>query len=224
MSEITGAYCNLCSGERRHEILYIEKTEWGDEDKNDPFSMSGGDDYELLKCCGCESIKLRHKQWSSEDFDAEGNPDIRVSYYPPAVFRRKPKWLGDLSFFLPWSERCLVEILEEIYVAIQNNSRRLAAMGIRALFEYIMISKVADNGSFSKNMQEFEKQGFISQLQKQRVETILEVGHATIHRAYTPSSEDLTALIDITESLLESIYIHDALVERLKKRIPPRQS
>jgi hypothetical protein len=37
-------------------------------------------------------------------------------------------------------------LLEEIYIATQNNLPRLAIMGIRALLEHIMIDKVTDQG------------------------------------------------------------------------------
>lgn len=67
-------------------------------------------------------------------------------------------------------------------MALQHDLPALAVMGIRALLEAVMISKAGDHGTFSENIAEFEKLGYVSKLQRARLETILEAGHATIHR------------------------------------------
>jgi Domain of unknown function (DUF4145) len=95
-------------------------------------------------------------------------------------------------------------------------------MGIRALLEQIMISKCGDRGSFTKNLEQFQAAGFISPMQHQRLETILEAGHATIHRSFRPSTDDLITLIVIAESIVEVVYIHGPKVEQLNKRLPAR--
>ncbi len=85
-----------------------------------------------------------------------------------------------------------------------------------------MIAKVGDLGSFSKHLSAFETSGFVSRVQRERLETILEAGHATIHRAFKPSQKDLITLVDIAESIIATVYLHEEMVARLKKRIPPR--
>lgn len=184
--------------------------------------MSGDDRYEMLKCSGCGSIKLRHREWCSGDYDENGKIIPRTQYYPPAVFRPHPRWFIELMLEMSIDEGNLHDLLAEIYVALRNNQRALAAMGIRALLENIMVEKVGDNGSFSTNLKLFEVGGYVSRIQRERLETILEAGHAAMHRLYRPSQEDLITLVDIAESIVESIYIHHSKVERLKKGIPPR--
>ncbi len=211
------AHCNNCGGDRTHRVLYIERKYWDDQ------CIDGGDKYELVKCCGCGSLKLRHEEWcSDDDRDEDGNVIPHVSYYPPAVFRPKPRWFHDLMLKVPWNDANIYDLLSEIYVALQNDQRSLAAMGIRAILEKIMIEKCGDSGSFLGNIKEFEKQGYVSRIQRERLETILEAGHAAIHRLYKPTKEDLITLVDISESLVESIYIHGGKVEKLKNGIPPR--
>lgn len=123
-----------------------------------------------------------------------------------------------------FDEGNLHDLLAEIYVALRNDQRALAAMGIRALLENVMVEKVGDHGAFSANLKAFETDGYVSRNQRERLETILEAGHAAMHRLYKPSKEDLITLVDIAESIVESIYIHHPKVERLKKGIPPRAS
>ena len=113
-------------------------------------------------------------------------------------------------------------LIKEIYSALHNDSRRLAAMGIRALIEHMMILEVTDNGSFKKNLEAFQKAGYLSDKQRTIIEPILEAGHAAIHRGYEPSSEDVITVIEITESLVETIYVHSKKAEKLKERVPQR--
>jgi len=208
----TKAHCNTCGGERNHDILHSERTTWED----DEHPISGSDAYETLKCCGCEAIKLRHTSYFSEDDAA------RVYYFPPAIFRRSPEWFSELWLELKSEDEFVETLLKEIYVALQNNLSSLATMGVRALLEKIMISRVGDQGSFAKNIAEFEKLGHISKLQRERLATILDVGHAAIHRAYTPNVTEVVTLLDITEHIVESVFLHEAKIEELKKKVPTR--
>lgn len=212
----TKAHCNTCGGSRTHKVLYSEESRWDDQ------GICGGETYDLVKCCGCGSLKLRLDEWCSEDSEPDGTLMPRVSYYPPAVFRPKPKWFYDLMLEVAWDDGNIHDLLSEIYVALQNDQRALAAMGIRALLEKVMVEKCGDNGSFWENVKQFENHGYVSRIQRERMETILEAGHAAIHRLYKPTKDDLVTLVDIAESLVESIYIHGSKIEKLKNGIPPR--
>jgi Domain of unknown function (DUF4145) len=208
----TKAHCNSCGKYRNHEILHSELTSWADSD----YDVSGNDSYETLKCCGCELIKLRHTSWNSEERESS------VYYFPPEIFRRNPDWFSDLWRELNGEHEFVEDLLKEIYIALQNNLPSLATMGIRALLEQIMISKSGDHGTFAKNIAEFERLGHVSKLQRERLEAILEAGHAAIHRAYKPKIKDVITLLDITEHIVESVFLHEAQIEALKKRVPAR--
>lgn len=208
----TKAHCNTCDGDRNHDVLHSERTNWDDDEQ----AISGSDTYETLKCCGCELIKLRHTSWFSEDDAAT------VSYFPPAIFRRSPEWFSDLWLELKAEDEFVEALLKEIYVALQNNLPSLATMGVRALLEKIMISRAGDQGTFKKNIAEFEKLGHVSKLQREHLEAILEAGHAAIHRAYKPKVKEVVTLLDITEHIVESVFLHEAKIEALKKNVPAR--
>lgn len=208
----TKAHCNTCGGERNHEVLNSERTTWEDE----VHALSGSDTYATLKCCGCETIKLRHTSWFSED------DEPKEHYFPPAIFRRTPEWFTELWLQLKADDQFVETLLKEIYVALQNDLPSLATMGVRALLERIMISKAGDQGSFAKNIAEFEKLGHVSKRQRERLEAILDAGHAAIHRAYSPKVQDVVTLLDITEHIVESVFLHDAKIEELKKKVPAR--
>jgi hypothetical protein len=211
---IIWAHCNECGDRRRHELLHMAQSQWEEEIDHD-FTISGRDVYEMLRCCGCEHICLRHRMWFSEAWPEE-EPEER--YYPPVVSRRKPDWLN--KFRRP---NFILEILEEIYEALHANSRRLAGMGTRSLVEHIMVDKVGDHGCFSKTINSFCEEGYITSIQKDRLATVLDLGHASVHREFKPEPEDLRTALDIVESLIADIYVHPDRAKRLAERVPGRK-
>lgn len=161
MNGIIKAHCNRCQGDTNQEVLHSEKFSWEDH-IDDGYPISGTDIFEMLKCCGCDSIILRHSEWFSGNLDEQGNNYPVFHYYPPAISRTEPNWLHDLDTILDDEKEFIHDLMKEIYSSLHNNSRRLATMGIRALLEHIMINKAGDQGSFSKNIDSFAAQGYIS--------------------------------------------------------------
>lgn len=84
-----------------------------------------------------------------------------------------------------------------------------------------MIEKVGDLGSFARHIEAFKQAGYLTPKQAESLEAILDAGHATIHRSWKPSSDDVNTLLDITESILAEVYVHGKKVEALRKRVPP---
>jgi len=217
------AQCNKCLGETNHLLLHKEDQPW-DEDVGYGNTIHGSETFNMVKCCGCDSVKLLHTSWFSEACDEYGRPITEINYYPPAISRAEPKWVSDLGgFFSSEEEQYISGLFREIYSALHNDSRRLAVMGIRALLEHLMIAEVTDNGTFKKNLDAFQATGHLSGKQREIIEPILEAGHAAIHRAYHPSSEDVLTVIEVTESLVETIYVHPKKANKLKERVPKRE-
>jgi hypothetical protein len=212
---MTKAYCNACGGERNHDILHSEETRWED----DEWHAFGSDTYETLRCCGCEAIKLRHTSYLSV------RDDPVVSYFPASISRPRPELFKEPFWVIIGNENRFVgDLLREIYVALQHDLPSLAAMGVRSLLEKIMISKTGDLGSFAKNIAKFQELGYVSRIQRERLETILDAGHAAIHREVTPSKEDLITLVDFVEHIVVTVYLHEMKVSSLKLSVPPRAS
>lgn len=209
----TIAHCNSCAGERNHEVLHSEHESWQDEE----WSTSGWDTHEMLKCCGCNAIKLRHTSLH----EYSGGPI--VTYFPAPACRPSPAWFNELFFMkLSSNDKFVKHILQEIYSALYHNLPSLAAMGVRSLLENIMVSQVGDQGSFACNLKVFEEGGYVSRIQREHLETVLEAGHAVARRAYLPSERDVIALVDIAEHIVESIYLNEDKVKSLKSSVPPR--
>jgi len=185
---------------------------------------------EMLKCRGCETVSLRV---TSKDADDER---ATVVYYPPAIARRMPDWaevrfrsaLAQSLYLLdmddePYVPEDLWHLMREVYVAVQNDARRLAAMGIRAALENVMIDKIGgDKGSFTANVDAFQAAGYLNVRQRGHLEAVLGAGHAVIHRGWQPKDSELIILLDITEAIIEGAYLHDKPADTLSRSIPLR--
>jgi hypothetical protein len=85
-----------------------------------------------------------------------------------------------------------------------------------------MIDKVGDVGGFDDKLDQMEKDGYLSRRQRMDFDTILQAGHATIHRGWQPTDEQIIIVLDITEGLFENTYVHNERAARLARAVPPR--
>lgn len=180
--------------------------------------------YEILKCCGCDAIRMRVTTASR----AKGKSATTI-YYPRRSRRRgPPPWVedddGNLILLRSGSLNLLFDIIplmEEVYLAIDNHLLRLAAMGIRAVLEAVMKSKVGDY-NFAVLLDRFQKADYISTRQHGTLGEILEVGHAAAHRGWEPTESDITTLLDITEGLIKGVFFHEDDARTLYQKVPKR--
>ena len=211
-------HCNTCGGQRNHAVLtehvhnWKEEVDFDDEDGR-PLYIYGKDVYVLLRCCGCDSVSLKHESFNEDDEHST------IQAYPPRQFRKKPSWFYEdaLAEFIP-------RLLKEIYGSLYSEHRAVSAMGIRALLELIMIEKVGDKGSFTKNVDTFEREGFISPLERELLEPVLEFAHAAMHRNHAPKMNELITALDVTESLIHTLYILPAKAQSLGEAVPKRST
>jgi len=158
---------------------------------------------------GCETVCLQKKFWFSEEPQEE-----QITFYPPQVARRIPKWAYDL----PPEIRAL---LTEVYAALHADSRRLAMMGARAIIDMVLLAKVGDLGPFDKKVDALVKSGYISARNRDVLSTALDAGHAAAHRGHRASVAEANHVMDIVENLLQTDILEAAAVE-LKTTIPSR--
>lgn len=213
-------YCAECLRDTNHTVMYRHTTRWGEELDQDGCAIDGADLYSLVQCKGCDSIRMLHEHWFSEDWDGDG-PTLYRDYYPPNVIRQKPNWQQHGNFFPQLYE--LSQLLGEIYRAMGVGALRVATMGVRALVERIMIDQVQDQNSFEKNMVAFFQAGLVAGHQQDMFRsTLIEAGHAAMHRGWDPTTEDVNTLLDIVEGLVKSIYVDPGRAEKVGERIPKR--
>lgn len=209
MTKEVVAPCSSCIRQTTHKVLH--ERAFPDEDRVTTYAM--------LECSGCHRVCLGEQVLFIPDGEVEHH------YYPSPVSRKEPDWLLSMIVGLTGNKNvdaALGSLLYEIYQAVHGGQYRLAAMGIRALLEQIMVSKVGDLGSFERQLDAFEKAGYISFIQRDAMKATLEVGHAAMHRAYKPTEEDVKVALDIVEGVMAPLYHHKSKAEKMADRVPAR--
>jgi len=198
--------CSSCDKETWHETLFEKNYQDTKHKDYDSCSKSV-----VTECCGCEQTHYFLTSWT-QNKDGSGIDSLNEWVFPPKNIHQSPNWYIDFAFSTIFDEgddkKHVSDLLRESHIALENNCPRLGIMGIRALLEHMMISKIGDNKSFKDNLHEFQSKGFISKIQCESVKHVLEAGHAAIHRTHTPSQGELIAALEIVEGLIEILYIN----------------
>jgi Domain of unknown function (DUF4145) len=216
------AHCNRCSGERRHIVLAVERTTW-DEEVERGLRIDGADDFLMLRCRGCDFVHMDHSAWYCQQTDEDGNLVPTRRQYPPKLNRRPPRWTLATEWVFLFDDPVRT-LYEEVNRAVAADCPRLTAMGVRALIEAVMVEKVSDRGSFSRNLDALLGDGHISRNQRAHLAQLIDGGSAAIHRGYKPSMEEVHALLDIAENVIEALYVMPHRAKSLEGKIPPRRS
>jgi hypothetical protein len=213
----TSVHCNRCGRATEHIVLHEEDRSVSEQVERD-IVVTAYHWFRLIECAGCKDVAMEHIRGHSEDWDPEGGQNLTEEYFPPRTYRPTPKWLDELA--IPNYVR---QSLGEIYIAVQNDARSLASMGIRALLEAMMVKKVGERGTFRENLDAFVLAGHVSLGQRTMFETTLEVGHAAMHRGFVPSAEALVACLDATEHVVQSLYVFPSQSAALRRGVPKRK-
>jgi len=158
------------------------------------------------------SYQPKKLRWAKEDSGATVAP-------LPIPLPREGTEIGRSNERIPAS---IMALMTEIHTAVQSGLYRLAAMGIRATLENIMKQKIGDR-PFVVLVTEFRRTGYLSIRQAESLNSIIEAGHAVIHRGWQLNNEDISLLLDITETLIKTVYLHEDRARELNERVPKRQ-
>ena len=126
----------------------------------------------------------------------------------------------------PYVPTSIYILMEQIYsAALQKDEYWLATMGIRGVLDLTMIEKIGDRRTFEEKVDAFQKAGYLSVRQALNLNILIEAGHAAVHRQWAPSPCEIATLLDITNSIIETAYLHEKRARDLESNVPedPRQ-
>lgn len=200
------SHCNSCLRSTRHDVLKVHTV----EDSYDDGHGGGGwrSTYSLLACRGCGTASLR-----TDYFDTSIG-DYDPVFYPAIISRKPPKWVWQLK-------RDWRELLQEVYTAIDADSRRLAVMGARTLVDLYLTESVGNHGRFEERLDKLVDAGHLAPSDKSTLRAALEAGNAAAHRGYNPAVNDLNTVMDIVEHLLQK-HVLQARAKSLEISTPTR--
>lgn len=211
-------YCNTCGGIRDHEVAGKATQNHYEYEDDQRFDV-GYDLYKLLQCAGCKLVKMNRIRCADGDGPVYGEEE----HFPPMELRRLPDLVLSQVFSLGRGE-FVPGMLREIYGATNAGYLRLAAAGVRSLIDQVMNEIVGDCGNFTQKLEAFTLHGYLSPRERDRIGQVIDAGHAAIHRGHEPQLADVEIMLDITEHMLLSVYVHDQAGQKLKHSTPARPS
>jgi Domain of unknown function (DUF4145) len=209
-ARIARVHCNDCRQVTRHRVLAMSVHHEAEHigEAADPIDWEVT--FEPLECLGCSSVVLRRTlRTDFMDWD-----DV-IDFFPPAVSRHPPSWILKCPQGV-WA------LMREIYRSLDADNKQLPMMGARTLIDLLITDKVGDVGTFEQKLKQLETMGFISAKNRGVLAAALDVGHAAIHRGHVPENHEVSAVMDIVENLLHSVYVLPQMAENLKRTTPPR--
>lgn len=219
------ADCPHCRGERTCEVhgLVDKQWQWSDDHGN---SVEGGTEHSLMECRGCETVFYISSSWNSEavDYWTDSSGEMRATYtyekntYPKPESHAKPVWFDALIHVDP----SLYRILGEMYVAYDNSTYILAAIGLRtALDRATEVLGIDPAMKFVEKLQALLKGGWIGETEKELLAVVTDAGNAAAHRGWEPTEQEASQLMMAMEVFLQRAFVVGKNALSIKERIPP---
>ena len=218
MSELK--YCTYCKDSTRQDLVF-ETSKWYTHEvcrKKEKDSLAESlwtvmnISEKVYQCKGCERIRIFYV----EDIPSKDPEYVPKEYQLPKKLKHsQPNWFKDIhiDYF---------ELLGEIYSNLNNENYISFAICCRTLVDTILTDKIGDIGGFERKLNEYKSQDFITNTQKEILKFLINVGNASAHRAYKPSEDIATTLLETVEYILkQEVLVKKA--QRFDEEIPSRR-
>jgi len=209
--------CISCKHETNHKVLYSLLLH-GKEEFDECAWFEWVNEYQVIRCLGCDEISFRITKSDSESMNPETDEyDVEEILYPR---RTKETINGKIYLNLPSTIKLLYQETIDCY---NNNILLLCAAGVRSLVEGICQNKKIMGGNIetikkdgtkekkhSKNLDGkinglFEK-GILTEENAKILHEHRYLGNEAVHELSMPSRSELELAITIIEHILDSIY------------------
>lgn len=202
---ITQSRCIECKQSTDHMVL------WELVENDDRFGLRTV--YSVHECCGCHMRSYWKILFDNKE------KILQEEHYPSERMRVLPQYPKNILDKFPVDFR---RVMVEVYSNLSMNSLRLCTMGARAMLDMLMTDMVGDQGVFKEKFDRMVAEDHITKKQRIILETALDLGHAAAHRGFCPSIEDLHAVLDMIESIINQTYVFPVTSQGMKDRTPPR--
>lgn len=218
----TTAHCNTCLRETNHEVLTSHEA--GPVQNDGEEYLTGGwfECFQTVRCCGCGLISFCHTDTpclftlDGECLGVDENEEPITARFPPAVRHHRPQWLRSVP-------QPIRGVLDEVYVALANDLKRLATMGLRAVIERVAIERGCDGKTFKDKRDAMRANGLVGERDSDFLDAVFDAGSAVLHRDYDPTTETVETMLSIVTHLLDGLYHLDDAGKRVRDQTPPRK-
>lgn len=196
--------CSECRRPTLHDIK-CKHTENGGEEYNCAIY------YMVIQCRGCEKTSFRYVFKDYENAfpisDDEWDVPETVEVYPKFI---KDHHELDGGHYVPEIVR---EVYEESLVAIQEDARILAGLGLRGTIEAICNNLEIKGKTLEVRISKLAEQGLISKKDAGRLHAIRFLGNDAAHDIKKPSGRQIEIALKIIEHLIVTVYVLEAEAE-----------
>ena len=220
--QIIKGHCPNCGSGRKAYVRCVHVVHLPDEYDGTNASDTGM----ILECCGCERIYFRRDYWFSEwdtigDHPITGEPSlergVETVYWPAPVRRQHPQWLEKIEE----ADRDLSKLLREMYAALDNDLRVLAAIAARTVFDRASKLLGIDHAMrFEEKLDKLDADGRISLDEGKILRVLVDAGSAAAHRGWRPKAAELSTMVDVVEYFLHRSFVLGDGIEKLKASVP----
>lgn len=192
------SYCRDCCKKTNHNVLSDHTESHRDEYQCDI-------SYQILQCLGCDTKSFRKVFYDIEaaypTYNDHWEVPEDVTVYPKAVEGHKE--IDDL-----WELPDIVRIIySEVLMALREDSKVLAGLGLRAAVEAVCNDLDIPGKSLEVRINKLASSGYISKNDAERLHGIRFMGNDAAHDIKTPKDATLSVALQIVEHLIASVYI-----------------
>jgi hypothetical protein len=219
-------HCTNCGPDRNADVLASHEEPWDDEDSG----IWGRVTYRMLKCPACDKVYFQRAEIFSENSDhrlnrASGEWETYlpadITQWPAPVQRKRPTWLEDHSI----EDGVLLSLLKELYAALDQDLRVIAAIGIRTVFDRVSeLLQIDPNLSFAMKLNGMKTGGHIGSGEEEILKALTDAGSAAAHRGWKPKVSELATMMDIIESFIYRSLVLGHAAKALGSSVPSRPS
>jgi hypothetical protein len=215
-------YCNYCREEKNHAIV-------GEPIQHSCESVS----WTLWQCGGCDELFLLKETYSPSEDEESAYIEPILERIPPRAEYRLPGWVGEVDEYEGQEtdyqvfgrvETSIRQIMREIYIALNHEAYNLACTGLRTVIDCVFRNKIGtevrEKAGLKEKLDAMVNAGMLTMAKAEIVDAVIQAGHASAHRGFTPPREILDQALQITEHLLQEIYIHPRCARAIKEGIP----
>jgi hypothetical protein len=184
--------CGKCKRPTRHETLGV----YDDVGCDDEAGIEFGESFRIVKCLGCATASFQHESWNDGTYDEDFAPVVVETLYPS---RTEGRAAAIAARHLPTKVRA---VYAETLRAYNAEVRLLTAVGLRALVESICIEASCEGGNLVSKIADLVAKGAIAERQATFLDVHRVVGNDAVHEMTAPPLDELTAALDIIESVM----------------------
>ena len=185
-------FCKHCARFTEHVVLFADQREETQNDGSGNWDLDHHINRGFMECIVCEEPKIRLNVMTYP-LDTETN--ISIPHEPE---RPLPNWIGGV----PPDIR---KVFLEVHAAFSDEHYWLVSAGVKMLIELFSVERIGRVGDFSTKLNRLHAEGFLSATELLLMRQIAEFGSGATERRLRPTERECTALLDITEHLIQKL-------------------